>query len=127
MPSDGAPDAFSIVAILRGILPENVVGIAHGLVAAGIRAIEVPLNSPDPFASIARLRDAAGTSCLCGAGTVLKADDIDRVHDAGGRLIVSPNVDPRVIAHRCSRTGNGRDARLRDGDRGVRPRSTCRR
>ncbi len=98
MPGSGSPEAFSIVAILRGVAPENVVGIARGLVGAGIRVIEVPLNSPNPFESISRLRDAVGTSCLCGAGTVLKADDVDRVRDAGGRLIVSPNTDPRVIA-----------------------------
>jgi 2-dehydro-3-deoxyphosphogalactonate aldolase len=98
MPGDGLPGDLPIVAILRGISPEDIVGVARGLVAAGIRAIEVPLNSPNPLESIARLHQAVGESCLCGAGTVLRADDVDRVHDAGGRLIVSPNIDPRVIA-----------------------------
>ena len=91
------PELPSIVAILRGVTPDRVVDIAQILLAEDIRAIEVPLNSPDPFQSIARLAKAIGQDCLCGAGTVLSIDEVDRVADAGGRLIVSPNTDPAVI------------------------------
>lgn len=87
-----------LVAILRGVVPDRVVEIGHVLFEAGFRTIEVPLNSPDPFASIARLSSALGARCLCGAGTVLRPDDVRRVADAGGRLIVSPNTDASVIA-----------------------------
>ncbi len=90
-------EAGRIVAILRGIEPENVVGVADVLREAGIGAIEIPLNSPRPFDSIARLSTAFGEECLCGAGTVLAAADVRRVYAAGGRLIVSPNTDAEVI------------------------------
>jgi 2-dehydro-3-deoxyphosphogalactonate aldolase len=86
-----------LVAILRGVRPDAVVEIAAALVAAGVRAIEVPLNSPEPFDSIARLAQAFGETCLCGAGTVLTAEAVDCVHAAGGKLIVSPNTDVEVI------------------------------
>lgn len=91
-------DAPPIVAILRGVKPDEVVAIGEALYEAGVRAIEVPLNSPEPFDSIERLCRALGDRCLCGAGTVLTAADVDRVRDAGGRLIVTPNTDPEVIA-----------------------------
>jgi len=87
----------AIVAILRGVEPARVVEIADVLCAAGIRIIEVPLNSPDPFASIAALAAARGSDCLIGAGTVLDMDAVRRTHAAGGRLIVAPNSDPEVI------------------------------
>ena len=92
-----------LVAILRGIRPDEVVAIAGTLHAAGIGAIEVPLNSPDPLESIARLARAYGDRCLCGAGTVLDPDQVDRVAAAGGRLIVTPNTDAAVIARAVAR------------------------
>lgn len=96
----GAPP---LVAILRGVRPDEVVDIAQALVEAGIRVIETPLNSPDAFRSVERLARAFGETCLCGAGTVLTAADVDRVADAGGRLLVTPNTDPEVIARGVTR------------------------
>jgi 2-dehydro-3-deoxyphosphogalactonate aldolase len=87
----------ALVAILRGVTPETVVAIADVLYDAGIRKIEVPLNSPEPFTSIARLAASPRTDWLVGAGTVLNVDDVRRTHAAGGRLIVSPNCNTDVI------------------------------
>lgn len=87
-----------IVAILRGVTPQRVIGVANALYAAGIRAIEVPLNSPEPFQSIELLAKEFSGRCLTGAGTVLTPADVGRVADAGGRLIVTPNTNPAVIA-----------------------------
>ena len=87
-----------IIAILRGLTPAGAVAIGTALIDAGIRMIEVPLNSPEPLSSIARLHDRFGRDALIGAGTVLTAEAVDAVAAAGGRLIVSPNVDPAVIA-----------------------------
>lgn len=87
-----------IVAILRGVTPQRVIGVANALYAAGIRAIEVPLNSPEPFRSIELLAKEFSGRCLTGAGTVLTPADVARVADAGGRLIVTPNTNPAVIA-----------------------------
>ncbi|MFM9936833.1 MAG: 2-dehydro-3-deoxy-6-phosphogalactonate aldolase, partial [Novosphingobium sp.] len=87
-----------IIAILRGIDPDAVVAVAEAIFAAGISMIEVPLNSPDPLTSIARLADAMGDRCLCGAGTVLRVADVEAVHAAGSRLVVTPNTNPAVIA-----------------------------
>jgi 2-dehydro-3-deoxyphosphogalactonate aldolase len=89
---------FPLIAILRGLAPDNAVAVGEGLVAAGFRIIEVPLNSPQPFVSIERLAKALGAGVMVGAGTVLDAQDVDRVRDAGGRLIVMPHSDPAVIA-----------------------------
>lgn len=86
-----------LVAILRGVRPDEVLAIGGALMAAGFEAIEVPLNSPDPFESIAALAAHARPGVLIGAGTVLDAADAERVHEAGGRLIVSPNFDPAVL------------------------------
>jgi len=91
------PHDMPIVAILRGIRPDEVVEVADALYDAGIRAIEVPLNSPDPYDSIGRLSAKFGEKCLCGAGTVLNAEQVDQVAEAGGRLIVSPDSNPPVI------------------------------
>ena len=86
-----------LVAILRGIRPEEVLEVGAALCEAGIGAIEVPLNSPSPLESVARLAAQLGDRCLCGAGTVLSPADVDAVHAAGGRLIVTPNTLPAVI------------------------------
>jgi len=91
-------DDLPVVAILRGVSPDNVVAVSEVLYDAGIRAIEVPLNSPDPYRSIEQLSRTFGGRCLCGAGTVLSAEDVQRAHEAGARLIVSPNTDTAVIA-----------------------------
>ena len=87
----------NIIAILRGITPPEAAAAASALIDAGITKIEVPLNSPDPFDSIKSMADAHGHHALIGAGTVLSTDDVGRVAQAGGKLIVSPNTDPRVI------------------------------
>ena len=86
-----------LVAILRGVRPDEVVGIGEALVAAGITMIEVPLNSPEPCDSIARLATALGERALTGAGTVYDPAEVAAVASAGGRLIVSPNTDAAVI------------------------------
>ncbi|MBA3526998.1 MAG: 2-dehydro-3-deoxy-6-phosphogalactonate aldolase [Sphingomonas sp.] len=86
-----------LVAIIRGVTPGEAVAIGEALIEGGIRIIEVPLNSPEPLASIERLAERFGEDALIGAGTVLRADDVARVRDAGGRLVVSPNANPAVI------------------------------
>jgi 2-dehydro-3-deoxyphosphogalactonate aldolase len=87
-----------LVAILRGIRPHDALGAIEALIAEGFEAAEIPLNSPDPFESIRRAVDAFGARCLIGAGTVLTPDEVDRLAECGGRLIVSPNIDPQVVA-----------------------------
>ncbi|TCD16326.1 2-dehydro-3-deoxy-6-phosphogalactonate aldolase [Oricola cellulosilytica] len=87
-----------LIAILRGLPPAEALDVASALVDAGFEAIEIPLNSPDPFNSIEAVARAHGKDALVGAGTVLGTADVDRLHDAGGRLLVSPNVDPGVLA-----------------------------
>ncbi len=90
-----------LVAILRGVRPDEVVGIAQAIYQAGISAIEVPLNSPEPFRSIEALSKTLPQDALVGAGTVLEEADVDRLHDAGGRLMVSPNIDEAVMRRAC--------------------------
>ncbi len=86
-----------LVAIIRGVTPGEVEDVGEAIVEAGIRIVEVPLNSPDPFESIRRLATRLGDRALVGAGTVLEADDVARIQHAGGRLIVSPNTHAPVI------------------------------
>jgi len=86
-----------LVAILRGVRPDEAVPIGEALVAAGLRIIEVPLNSPDPFTSIERLVERFGEHCVIGAGTVLDAVAVARLEAAGGELVVMPHGDPSVI------------------------------
>ncbi|CUJ99222.1 2-dehydro-3-deoxy-6-phosphogalactonate aldolase [Ruegeria denitrificans] len=88
-----------IIAILRGLSPEDAVATGRALIDAGIDKIEVPLNSPDPLASITVLAKEFSGRALVGAGTVLTTQQVDMVAEVGGRLIVSPNCDPEVISH----------------------------
>lgn len=87
----------NIVAILRGITPDEAEAVAQTLIAAGITTIEVPLNSPNPLVSIGRMQASFGDQARIGAGTVLSIDQVRDVAATGARLIVSPNCDPRVI------------------------------
>lgn len=86
-----------VIAILRGVTPAEVLAVGHALKAGGIGIIEVPLNSPRPFDSIERLAREFGAELLIGAGTALTPDEVDRVADAGGRLVLSPNLDAGVV------------------------------
>ncbi|MFL5333117.1 MAG: 2-dehydro-3-deoxy-6-phosphogalactonate aldolase [Geminicoccaceae bacterium] len=86
-----------LLAILRGLRPVEAVAIGAVLIEAGFRILEVPLNSPDPFVSIRALADRFGDEALVGAGTVIDAGDVARLHRAGGRMVVTPHTDARVI------------------------------
>jgi 2-dehydro-3-deoxyphosphogalactonate aldolase len=88
----------NLIAILRGITPDEALPIAQALVAAGITRIEVPLNSPNPFRSISQMAAGLAADVEIGAGTVLTVDDVAAVQAAGGSLIVSPNCNPDVIS-----------------------------
>ena len=90
-------DECPLIAIIRGVTPAEVEGIGQALFDGGIRIIEVPLNSPDPFSSIGKLAAQMGDKALIGAGTVLKPSQVEEVRAAGGRLIVSPNANVDVI------------------------------
>ncbi|MCF3946397.1 2-dehydro-3-deoxy-6-phosphogalactonate aldolase [Acidiphilium iwatense] len=87
-----------LIAILRGIKPDEAEAVGAALVAAGIVIIEVPLNSPAPFESIARLARGFADRALIGAGTVMTDGDVARVAEAGGGLIVTPHADPAIVA-----------------------------
>ncbi len=89
--------SLPVVAILRGVKPKEVPAIGEVLYNHGVRCIEVPLNSPSPFDSVAQLARSMPDDCLVGAGTVMTDEDVRRVIDAGGKLIVSPNTSPAVI------------------------------
>jgi 2-dehydro-3-deoxyphosphogalactonate aldolase len=90
--------ACPLIAIIRGVTPDDVEAVGEALIGAGIRIIEVPLNSPDPFDSIARLARLSNGEALVGAGTVLRVEDVARVADAGGGIVVSPGANIAVIA-----------------------------
>lgn len=86
-----------LIAILRGVKPTEVISIAEALIESGFRLIEVPLNSPEPFASIAALTERFGDQAVIGAGTVTRVEQVQSLKDAGGKLIVMPHSDPDVI------------------------------
>ena len=90
-------DRLPLVAILRGLKPEEAVEIGEAIIDAGFLCLEVPLNSPEPLESIRRLRKALDGRALVGAGTVLTVDQVNQVADAGGQICVSPNTDVDVI------------------------------
>jgi 2-dehydro-3-deoxyphosphogalactonate aldolase len=91
-----------VVAIIRGVRPEEVLDVADALYAGGIRVVEVPLNSPEPLESISRLK-AFARKLVHGAGTVLRPGAVDAVAQAGGKIVVSPNADPAVIRRAVER------------------------
>lgn len=91
-------DQMPLIAILRGITPNECEDVVGALFDAGFRIVEVPLNSPDPLISIRLIARSFGDSMLVGAGTVLSVDHVRQVADAGGTLIVSPNTDPALIS-----------------------------
>jgi 2-dehydro-3-deoxyphosphogalactonate aldolase len=93
-----ALEACGIIAILRGITPLEVEAVAQALFEAGIRIVEVPLNSPDPFTSIAKLAKAYAGRMVVGAGTVLSDADVNLLKEHGGQISVSPDCNPATIA-----------------------------
>lgn len=90
-------EEFPLIAILRGLTPEEAVPVGRALADAGFRILEVPLNSPRPLDSIRLLRADLGERCLVGAGTVLDPDAVDAIKAAGGQIVVMPHGDPAVI------------------------------
>lgn len=95
---DAAFARCPLIAILRGVTPGEVVAVGEALFDAGFRLIEVPLNSPEPLESIARLAKAFANRAVIGAGTVLRATEVAAVRTAGGTMVVSPNTNAEVIA-----------------------------
>ncbi|SDA42151.1 2-dehydro-3-deoxy-6-phosphogalactonate aldolase [Sinorhizobium sp. NFACC03] len=92
------PMKYPLIAILRGLKPEETEGVVGALIETGFTAIEIPLNSPDPFRSIETAVKMAPENCLIGAGTVLTTAQVEQLADVGGQLMVSPNVEPAVIS-----------------------------
>ena len=97
-------DQMPVIAIIRGVKPDEVVDIGLAIFEAGIGVIEVPLNSPDPFTSIQNLSTTLGQQCVIGCGTLLTKKDAKRVADAGGQIAVTPNTNPDIIK-RCIKLG----------------------
>jgi len=100
---DDALGECPVVAIVRGVRPDEILDHAQALFDAGVRGVEVPLNSPDPLTSIRMLAEAWGDRMAVGAGTVLTAAGVDDVAEVGGRIIVSPNTSPEVITRAVER------------------------
>ena len=92
-----------VIAILRGVPPDEVVALGEALYEAGVTTLEVPLNSPQPFESVRRLHHALGAHARIGAGTVMSLDDVDRAADAGAMLILSPHFDAAVVRRTVAR------------------------
>lgn len=101
---DSLLEVMPIIAILRGVRPDEVVDIGRAVFDAGIRVIEVPLNSPSPFQSIELLHQAMARRCIIGCGTLTQTTDIEKVADAGGRIVVTPNTNEKVIT-KCIEAG----------------------
>jgi 2-dehydro-3-deoxyphosphogalactonate aldolase len=97
------PTQLPLIAILRGIRPDEALDHAQVLVEVGFDAIEIPLNSPDWATSVRRVADALGDRALIGGGTVLRPEDADALAAAGGKLVVTPNTRPSLIAHAVHR------------------------
>lgn len=97
MQLDEALAQCPVAAILRGVRPDEILATAEALYDAGLRVVEIPLNSPEPLESLRRLAQAFGEALVCGSGTVLSMDQVDQVAQAGGRLVVAPNTSPAVI------------------------------
>ena len=95
-PFAAAISQLPLIAILRGLRPDEAVGVADALVAAGFRLVEVPLNSPEPLESIEILAKHLPDDCVVGAGTVLRVEDVSSVTSAGGQFIVAPNLNRKV-------------------------------
>jgi 2-dehydro-3-deoxyphosphogalactonate aldolase len=100
---DAAFARLPLVAILRGVRPDEVEAIGEALVEAGFAIVEVPMNSPDPLDSIARLARRLGDRAVVGAGTVLRVEDVAAVEAAGGTIVIAPNANPAVIAAAAAR------------------------
>lgn len=92
-----ALDQSGVIAIIRGVRPDEVLAVGEALHQAGVRVVEVPLNSPDPYDSIRRLAESFHGRLFVGGGTILDPDQVEAVAAAGGRLMVSPNTNPGVI------------------------------
>lgn len=99
-----------LIAILRGLTPPEAVGITEALIAAGIRKVEVPLNSPQPFESIAAMVAACGDRAEIGAGTVLSVAQVAQLAEIGAQIVVSPDTNPEVIA--ATRAGGPQGPRV---------------
>jgi 2-dehydro-3-deoxyphosphogalactonate aldolase len=97
MTLDEALSQIPVVAIIRGVQPDEAVDVGEALFEAGLKVIEVPLNSPQPFDSIGRLAKAMEGRMVVGGGTMLTPEAVDRVAAVGGKIAVAPNTDPRVI------------------------------
>ncbi len=91
-----------VIAIVRGVKPQEILAVADALYQAGVRVVEVPLNSPDPCESIGRLSDTYRGRLVCGGGTILTEAQVEKVAAAGGRLMIAPNTDPNVIRRAVS-------------------------
>ena len=102
MKLNDALEACGIIAILRGVSPDDVSAVSNVLYDAGIRIVEVPLNSPDPFTSISRLARDFDGRMVVGAGTVLSVQNVNMLKQSGGSISVSPDCNPETIAHAIS-------------------------